>query len=434
MLKLLAMQIFSPNAIQARRQRTAKSLSQLLKPDELLLIYCGEPIQKPGGLDQHYPFLPHPDYYWLTGLRRPSGVLAFCVEEGFVDFVKTVSKEEELWEGAQQITGDDLAKLSSWIQRNKFSKFYCLGQPVQKNQISTSDSLRAQEIQRLIDQQRRRKDSEEIDLIKSLAKIAATGYQAVAMAIRPGISEREIQLEYEAAALKAGAEKFPYETIVGAGDRSAVLHALPTERKLKKHGLLLIDAGADLHDYCVDITRFFFANGQKNQQQDEIYSLVLDAQSKAIATIAPGVAWSDIHKMTARHFAEGLKHLGILDGEVDSLLESGAISVFYPHGIGHMVGLRVRDVGPIVGQEIRKVCGIRLRVDLALEEDFAMTVEPGLYFNKFLLFDQNVRQNFKNQIRWNEVEKWQDFGGMRLEDDVLVLANGCEVLTEQVPK
>lgn len=422
---------FSKNAIHDRRKRAAAQFDAVLSPNDVVLIFAGEPIQKPGGLDQTYEFLPHPDYYWLTGSRRSHGVLWYSKNEGWVDFVKPVSKEELLWEGNPVVPeGRNLAELDSWL--GDLQPIF-LGQPSTKvrQEYEGEDDPQVQEA---LHRARRIKDAEEIALIRAIAAIAARGYAELKKFVRPGITERDIQIAFETEVLKAGAEKFPYPTIVGSGVNAATLHALPTQKKVGPGELVLVDAGADVADYCVDITRMFAADGAFSPRQKEIYEIVLRAQEAGIALCRPGTEWKQVHEAAARVIADGLKHLGVLMGDVDGLLESGAVANFFPHGVGHMVGLRVRDVGGDVTKGPGMTCGVRLRFNLPLEAGFVVTVEPGLYFVPAILGDAERREKFRLQVNWEEAEKWRSFGGIRLEDDVLVTSAGADVLTGAVPK
>lgn len=422
---------FSKNAIHERRRRAAAELDPVLSPSDVLLIFAGEPIPKPGGLDQTYEFLPHPDYYWLTGSRRSHGVLWYSKNEGWVDFVKPVSKDELLWEGNPVVPeGRNLAELDSWL--GEIQPVF-LGQPSAKVQEEYKGEYDPQ-VQEALNRARRVKDSEEITLIRALAGAAEKGYAELRKFIRPGVTEREIQIAFETEVLKAGAEKFPYTTIVGSGVNSATLHALPTLRKVQPGELVLVDAGADLADYCVDITRVFAADGSFSPRQQEIYDIVLRAQEAGIALCTPGTPWKSVHEAAARVIADGLRQLGILMGDVDGLLESGAVANFFPHGVGHMVGLRVRDVGGDVTKAPGTAAGVRLRFNLPLEAGFVVTVEPGLYFVPAILGDAERREKFRLQVNWEEAEKWRSFGGVRIEDDVLVTTAGPDVLTAVVAK
>ncbi len=285
-----------------------------------------------------------------------------------------------------------------------------------------------------MDQTRRIKDAEEVALIESIASLAQRGYQKLKGFIRPGVSEREIQIEYESEVLRAGAHSLPYDTIVGAGTNAAILHAIPTSKRIADGELVLIDAGADVFDYCVDITRVFPANGNFSPQQSEIYSLVKEAQRKAIEHCRIGNEWHQVHAAAARVIADGLRKLKILNGEVDGLLETGAISVFFPHGVGHLVGLRVRDTGQEENLQPKHYYGVRIRVDLKLEENHLVTAEPGCYFIEALLSDSETRAKYKDQVNWTEAERWKSFGGVRIEDDVLITKTEPRVLTAIVEK
>ncbi len=429
------LKIFDDKTITERRKRAEAKLNPVLKQGDLILIFSGEPVQRPGGHDQTYDFLPHPEYFWISGLRRSHGIVAYSKDSGWTDFVMPVSLLEKLWEGAveQEFGGKPVAEFESWLAKQRAEKVFVFGQPNEKERkLCNASEERWNALQEALNSARRPKDAAEIKLIKGCAKAANEGYKRIAKFIRAGVSEREIQIEFETAVLKAGAEKFPYGSIVGSGINSAVLHAVPTARVVKKGELVLIDAGADIHDYCVDITRVFSA-GKMSAQQKEIYALVASAQKAAIKKCTPGTEWYEVHEASARVIAEGLKELGIFQSSVDSVLESGAVSVFFPHGVGHMVGQRVRDVGGVVGKEVKKYCGVRLRVDLPLEEGFVMTAEPGVYFVPALLDLPENRAQFGEHINWREADKWRKFGGVRIEDDVLVKAKP-EVLTAVVKK
>ncbi len=431
------MKTFDDSILSIRRNRAAANLDQALAAGEFVLVFCGDPIQKPGGLDQTYPFLPHPDYFWLTGLRRQSGVSVYSNDSGWVDFILPLTTSEKVWEGGTASPiGRNITDLKNWLTAQKPTKTWVLGQPSleQRTSLQPSDSKHRGVIQESFNKARRIKDAAEVQLIQKAAQIAAKGYARLKDYIQPGVTERQIQIEFESEVLRAGAEKFPYDTIVGTGTNSAVLHAIPTNRLVEKGDLILIDAGVDLQDYCVDITRMFAANRTFTTQQKQIYDLVLSAQTTCIEKCRPGVEWSEIHRTAAYVMAAGLKDLNILKGEVDGALETTAIATFFPHGVGHMVGQRVRDVGGNPNKKTIASCGANLRVDLLMEENFIMTVEPGLYFIAALIDDPKNRERFKEQINWSEVEKWRNFGGIRLEDDILFTANDAQNLTGLIPK
>lgn len=427
--------IFSPGAIRQRQTHVSQKWDKILSSSDAVLICCGEPLQKPGGLDQTYDFLPDPSYYWLSGSRRPGGVIFYSKDLGWRHFQVPISREEIIWEGANlnETLAEPLNALENLLKQNLFQKKIYLGQ---SGSLSTENShldLR-HSLKIAMDQTRRKKDSEEVKLVRLAAEAAHKGYLKVQEILRAGLTERQLQIEYEAEIMRYGSHTTPYGSIVGSGVNAATLHAVPTQKKIASGDLILIDAGADIYDYCVDITRVFSADGKFSERQQIIYNLVKKAQAASIQECRPGVEWSFIHKTSARVIAQGLTELGLMKGSVDELLETGAISVFFPHGVGHLVGQRVRDVGHEENLHPKKHCGVFLRVDLTLEEDFMLTVEPGCYFIPALIHDQETRNKFGSYVNWIEAEKWLDLGGVRIEDDILITSAAPEVLTSLVKK
>jgi len=417
--------------LEARRFRAAEALG---RDGALVLIGAGRPIPKPGGLDQTYPFQPHPEYYWLTGSRRWGGVLAFTPRNGWVHFVRPVSDDERLWEGAvDEVEGEDVAHLPAWLETHRDLRVALLGSPV--DGVAGNADLAASLRERL-DAVRRRKDAAELQLHARAVAATAAGHARAREMIRPGVSERQIQIELEAEMFRHGAEAVAFGTIVGAGSHAAVLHFHPGERIVGPADLVLIDAGGDVEGYVGDVTRTYPAEDLFTPKQQAIYDLVLASQRAAIAACTVGTEWHEVHRAAARVLALGLRDLGILKGDVDGLLDSGAIALFLPHGIGHMVGLAVRDVGGRAPgrEEGRRCCGARLRVDLPLEPGLLMTVEPGLYFVPALLDSTERRERYRPAVAWDALDSWRSVGGVRIEDNVLVAPDGPRVTTAAIPK
>lgn len=430
------MQIFSNEAIQKRRIRSAAALDSLLPTSQALVVFSGEAITKPGGLDQTYPFLPHPLYFWLSGNRRHGSAVMYSKDTGWVEYILPVTLNEHLWEGAELLPQQGKGPQDLFQDLKTFTSVHVLGQSTTENQKIAKNST-AQNLfllQKSLDEVRRVKDDEEIQLIQKAAQIAKQGYDRLQQIIRPDLTERDLQIEYEATIFRAGSHKLPYDTIVGSGKNAAVLHAIPTQKILAAGELILVDAGVDLDDYCVDITRVFPVSGSWNQQQRDLIQIVESAQATAIQQCRHGEEWSHVHRAAAQVIAEGLKSLNIMKGNAHDLLDSGAISVFFPHGVGHMVGLRVRDVGFQENLDLKKHCGVVLRVDMPILENHVMTVEPGCYFIPALLDDPATKAQYKEFIQWNEVEKWKNFGGVRIEDDVQITKSAAKNLTSGIVK
>jgi Xaa-Pro aminopeptidase len=156
--------------------------------------------------------------------------------------------------------------------------------------------------------------------------------------------------------------------------------------------------------------------------------------ARRIETCTPGTEWRDVHRAAALVIAHGLVDFGILRGEPETLFERGAVSLFFPHGVGHMVGLGVRDAGGVLRGRSAPGPGFpNLRVDLPVERDYTMTVEPGVYFIPAMLRDATTREELGDAVEWDRVDSLLDFGGVRLEENVLITADGCDVLTSNIP-
>ena len=424
------MSIFENDVLERRRL----CVSRAIEDDPAIVLFgAGKPVQIPGGQDQTYPFIPYPEYYWLTGSRRWGGVLAYDPQDGWRHFVRPVSQNERLWEGGVQgVEGEDVAELPRWLVQ-------CSGRPVAVIGAAVdnveSDLQRAAALQVSLDGVRRRKDAAEIALIKRAAAATAAGHAKARETIRPGVTERRVRVELEAEMYRHGADDVAFDTIVGAGTHAAVLHFEPGDRIVEPDDLVLIDAGASIDGYAADVTRTYPAGDRFTARQQAIYDLVLAAQLEAISTCREGVEWHEVHRAAAGVIALGLRDLGILREKPDDVLESGAISLFLPHGVGHMVGLGVRDVGGrAAGREVGVYCGIRMRVDLPLEEKFLMTVEPGIYFVPALLDDPERRERFAGMVNRDALEAWRAVGGVRIEDNVLITAAEPRILTSGIPK
>ena len=208
--------------------------------------------------------------------------------------------------------------------------------------------------------------------------------------------------------------------------------------------MVINDSGCEsaMH-YASDITRTFPVGGKFSEKQKEIYSILLKAQIKAIESVRPGIEYREIHLITARNLAMDLNALGLMKGDVDEAVAAGAHALFFPHGLGHMLGLDVHDmenlgedyVGYTDGIQRNPQFGIRhLRLAKKLESGFVITVEPGLYFIPELIDQWKAEKRFEEFIDYDKVETYRDFGGIRIEDDVLVVDEGQRVLGRLIPK
>jgi len=244
-----------------------------------------------------------------------------------------------------------------------------------------------------------------------------------------------LQTELEAEFFRNGADGVGYSTIVGSGPNAAVMHFSPSRRKIRRGEFVLIDAGAHVDRYVIDVTRTFVAGRKPTNFQRELFSLVLEAERNAISRCVPGAEWKDLHLKAAIEMTDGLIELKLMNGNAESLVEQGAHTLFFPHGLGHLVGLGVRDAsGRYPGRPKDETPALRnLRMDLPLAAGYVTTVEPGLYFIPAILNDPKRRRQYRQSVNWHRVDNCLGCGGVRIEDNVLVTENGPEVLTASIP-
>ena len=282
------------------------------------------------------------------------------------------------------------------------------------------------------------KTAEEIEELERACNIGYEMHTTAMRLCRPGISESYIGGILEGIAASQGANT-SFQSIVSM--HGEVLHGYPSPRQLEAGRLLLCDAGAETREhYCSDHTRTTPISGKFTQQQRDIYDIVVDCHDLALTHARPGVRWWDVHMDVCRLMTERLKTLGLMKGDTEEAVQAGAHALFLPHGLGHMMGMDVHDMeglGQIyVGydEETRPSdqFGLAsLRFARRLEEGFVVTDEPGIYFIPDLIDLWRKEGTNAEFLCFEEIEKYRDFGGIRIEDDVLITKEGCRFLGEK---
>jgi Xaa-Pro aminopeptidase len=421
-------------AIEAQLSRRRAAVAEAWNLDDVVvLIGAGSPIHRPGRADLTYPFDAHTEYYYLTDRNRPGGVLAFDPREGWVDFVAPITTDDRLWSGApaEDPEGPTTDQLERWLAERKDRPLAWLGSAPEDARF---DPDLSQELRFALDRVRRPKDPIELERMRTAQEATRAAFAVAVDLMTPGVSERQVQIELEAEALRHAADAMAYDTIVGSGPNSAVLHFAPSQRRFADGDLVLIDAGAGYLGYASDITRTYPVGGRLNDQQAELHTIVHRAEQACIDQCRPGVEWRDIHLTAARTIAEGLVSLDLLRGDPESLVEAGAVWMFFPHGIGHLLGLGVRDAwGPLAERRHDPKPYANLRIDLPLEAGMVLTVEPGVYFVPAILGDPERRAQYRAEVNWDRVDRMLSFGGIRIEDNVLITPDGHDVITSDVP-
>lgn len=388
--------------------------------------------------DSHYPFRFDSYFYYLSGFKEPESVLFLIAGPNAktILFCRDKDLEREIWDGFRY--GPDAAvaefgvdeaysinqidELAPQLLANQSKIFYSLGADLTWDARVTGwiNQLRTQartglsapdsivDVRKLLDEMRLCKSSAELAVMKRSANIAAAAHQRAMQLTRPGMMEYEIEAEFLYEFYRHGAQAPAYTSIVAGGANACTLHYNANNAKLRDGDLLLIDAGCELDGYASDITRTFPVNGKFSAAQKDLYELVLAAQAAAISQVSPTQHWNAPHEAALDVLIRGFIDFGLCKGSPDEVLENGSYREFYMHRTGHWLGLDVHDAGAYKDQ----AGDWRMLVP-----GMTLTVEPGCYVRP----SQNVPEHF-----WNI--------GIRIEDDVLVTTQGCEVLTSAAVK
>jgi Xaa-Pro aminopeptidase len=288
---------------------------------------------------------------------------------------------------------------------------------------------------------RSKKDDFEIKEIEKAVDVACLMHTTAMKMAFPGNYERELAGAIEGIALSHGG---PVSFPVILSQNGQILHNHYHGNELEEGRLVVCDAGAETAmSYASDITRTFPVGGKFSSRQKDIYNIVLKANTSTIQESLPGRTYREVHLMAAKAIASGLKDLGIMKGNVDEAVAAGAHALFFPHGLGHMLGLDVHDMEGLGENYVGYSDTLKrsdqfglayLRMGRELEPGFVMTNEPGCYFIPALIDQWKAEKKLEQFINYDRVEDYRDFGGVRIEDDVLITDNGSRVLGTPIPK
>ena len=300
------------------------------------------------------------------------------------------------------------------------------------------DQASVELIKAVVDQ-RAVKSAEEVAEIERACAIGYEMHTTAMRMCRPGVTEQEIAGRISGIASSKGCiTSFP--SILSM--HGEIMHGYPSPRPLEAGRLMLCDCGAETNEnYCSDNTRTTPISGRFTQKQREIYQIVVECHDHALKLAAPNVKWWDVHFGVARLMTERLKELGLMKGDTDAALEAGAHAMFFPHGLGHMMGMDVHDMEGLgqtyvgfddeVKPRLDQFGTNCLRCGRRLQEGWVMTDEPGIYFIPALIDEWRATGHCKEFLCFDKIETYKDFGGIRLEDDILITKEGCRVLGEK---
>ncbi|CAM4233926.1 Xaa-Pro aminopeptidase [Pseudoalteromonas byunsanensis] len=417
-------------------QRRTRLLSQL---DKNAVAVIPAAVELTRSRDTEFPFRQDSDFYYLTGFNEPDAVLVLCKDRDEQVsshlFCRNKDKIAEIWHGRrvgfeqakEQYLFDNsypLSELDEQLQllvNTKRVLYYGQGtyNDFDDKIWSLLSTLRGapkkgyrapeiiKDIRPLVHEMRLFKSEAEIAVMRKAAKISCEAHKRAMAFAKAGATEYQLEAELHHHYAMNGARHPAYGTIVGSGNNANILHYTENSDVLKSGDLILIDSGCELEGYAADITRTFPVSGRFSNAQKQVYELVLKAQRAAFEHVKPGGTLVKANQAAMKVMTQGLIQLGILAGDLDTLMENQACKAFYMHGLGHWLGLDVHDVGEYKLDE----------ADRPFEPGMVLTIEPGLYFDE----DAEVPEKYKGI-------------GIRIEDDLLVTEDGFENLTADAPK
>lgn len=423
---------FTPEDFSLRRARLMESLG-----DGVIILTAGHMATR--NSDVEHEFRQDSTFWYLTGFDEPDAVAVLRPgheEHPYVLFVNPFDPKIEIWvgqragvDGAKENLGaaeafsiEDLDEKLPELLEETQALYYAVGTDQKMDsfvidlvkQRRSSGQRNGRYIHRVadpgpvIESMRVIKSAKEVESLQRAIDITTQGFDAAIRETRAGQREYHIQTSLENEFRRLGSPRNGYPSIVASGENSCILHYTKNRRELQDGDLLLIDAGAEIDYYGADITRTWPVSGKFAAEQRDVYDLVLEAQKKAIELIAPGVEFGDIHKKAREVLIQGLKDFGILKGDIDHIIEEKEHEPYYMHGTSHWLGLDVHDAGIYKNGDD----------SVLLQEGMVFTVEPGLYFGR-------QAEDAPEHLRGI---------GIRIEDDVVVTADGYRVMSSAIPK
>ena len=460
----------NPSFFLKNRKKYISKLKQYvsdLQQDGIIFLKGGEELFKYDNDDDYHYFIQESNFYYLTGVREPGYYAAIIIDEDDPKlslFVPTPDERTKIFlhvetlediEKKYNCSAYELVKMQDEINKLNPSKIYVLNgvnSDSDKKVLSAADFLFTPPYSSLNERidnniliyecladSRVCKSEEEIELLKYINEKTVEAHKKTMKNIKNCKIERDVENTFfRSIRFSLYSRNHPYEHICGCGPNASTLHYLDNDCELEQGKLILMDMGGKCAGYVSDVTSTVPINGKFSEKQKDIYNIVLDANLAVRNNAKIGVSWLELHKLAERKILEGLKNLGMLKGDVDDMLNKRVCYYFMPHGLGHLMGIDVHDAGGYLSftPERSKEKGLNcLRTARILEKNMVLSDEPGIYFIRFLLEQGYNDETVKDFFDKDKIEKYIDeVGGVRIEDDILINEDGCELLTVGLPR
>ncbi|CCF56478.1 hypothetical protein KAFR_0B01790 [Kazachstania africana CBS 2517] len=425
-----------------------------LNEKDAAFLICGNHVEGVKYCDISKPFRQERYFYYLSGVDIPNSTILYLTSlKKLILFLPDVNSDDIIWSGmpmsieeaSKKFDVDEVHYLKEFnnifrMYENDITKLYTtdldnfkVNESVFKSLLDSKKIVAKDEkFFNSMDEARLIKDEYEIEILRYASKINDNCHLAVMSALPIELTEYQIQAEFEYHALRQGSRTLGYDPICCSGPACGTLHYVTNTEELKEKESVLIDSGCEWMNYTTDVTRCFPINGKFTKEHREIYEAVLDMQAQTMSLMKPGARWEDLHILSHKVLIKHLMNLGILRNEFteDEIFESKVTCAFYPHGLGHLMGLDVHDVAGKPNYEDPNPYFAFLRLRRELKANMVVTNEPGCYFNEFLMkeFLEKYPERTK-MVNFDVLKKYMYVGGVRIEDDILITKDGHENLT-----
>ena len=399
--------------------------------------------------DYEFPFRQESNFWYLTGVNEAECSLVLDLKkEEYHLFVPERDAQYAVWHGYVKTKEQYLEEyqpdhlhyrndILKVLNELKPETVYCIDDEQAEfvEDLNRDFNVETEALVDALTYCRVLKTDWELDQLREACRVNDLAYLEVMKSIKPGMYEYEMKAIFNKVQIENGLMQDAYNGIFASGVNASILHYVVNNSMIKDGDLFLMDSGFECNGYASDYTRTFPANGKYTEVQKGIYNSVLAGMDKVLDSIKPGVKMEDLHLLAARTMMEGLKDMGIVKGSIDDMMEENIFALFFPHGLGHFLGLDTHDVGGYPkGVDRIERPGIKfLRARRELLPGMVVTIEPGIYFVPAVLKPAIADPEKNRFLNTEKVESLLGFGGVRIEDDIIVTDNGIENMTN-VPK
>lgn len=422
----------------------SKLYSLFSQTQQSIIFLEGAKIMYRYQTDYEFAFRQESNFWYVSGVNEPDCAAILDIDsKEFHLFVPKRDVQYAVWYGyvksldqyQSEYSPDHvhyMDELHEVVKKLKPSIVFCLNESSQERfSYEPELTTNSEALIEALNDARVIKTEEELECLRIASQVNNEAYKRVIESWKPGMYEYQAKAIFTEVQMSNGLQQDAYNGIYASGPNSAILHYVSNTRQTQDGELLLIDAGFEYKGYAADFSRTFPVNGRFSADQTALYDTVLIAQKQVIKAIKPGVRMEDLHMMSASTMMEGLLDIGIVKGSLNSIMEANIFALFFPHGLGHFLGLDTHDVGgyPKGMERIDRPGIFYLRARRELEAGMVVTIEPGIYFIPALLEPALKNSSKKMFLNAEKIHQFMDFGGIRIEDDIVVTENGYENLT-----